>query len=127
MILKVITNMQLQINYRLRTKDRINICMQLIPANCYPNATYHPMYQAFTTLPSENSIAPEIWTDILGAFSQEQSKQSLRHRLKKQTKHSWVDWAVTTVTESNIPITTSTSLDHILSVLLLISQRYLPW
>lgn len=27
------------------------------------------------TVPSEHSVAPEIWTDILGAFSQEHSEQ----------------------------------------------------
>lgn len=36
----------------------------------------HATVQA--TLPSEHSVAPEIWTDILGAFSQKHSKQSLR-------------------------------------------------
>lgn len=36
----------------------------------------HATVQA--TVPSEHSVAPEIWTDILGAFIQEHSKQSLR-------------------------------------------------
>lgn len=36
----------------------------------------HATVQA--TLPSEHSVAPEIWTDILGAFSQKHSKQSIR-------------------------------------------------
>lgn len=49
---------------------RVNVCMQLICANRFP-VCHQP---TDSTLPSEHSIAPEIWTDILGAFSQEQKQ-----------------------------------------------------
>jgi len=47
----------------------INIYMPLMHADCLIN---HPPARA--TLPSEHSIAPVIWTDIFGAFSQEQKQ-----------------------------------------------------
>lgn len=59
-------------------KAWINIFMELKPANHYPISIWYTMNQSGQTLPSEHSIAPENWTDILGAFSREQNTQTLR-------------------------------------------------
>lgn len=80
----------------------------------------HATVQA--TVPSEHSVAPEIWTDILGAFIQKHSKRSLRYGTGH--RHQWSKSAKSRVL--GVPITTSTSLVHNLSEPLLISQRYQP-
>lgn len=88
-----------------------------------------------TTLPSEHSVAPESCTDILGALRRGTEQQN--HSDAKTT--TWPFFFFVSVVfflvyvfrnpdrgYFSLPMKTSTSLVHVLSLLLLISQRYLP-